>query len=63
VDILINWNLDKFPNISLKFEAEKMEDRTFKNPRLVLFGAQCFNYVTTKLCLRNNPTWNKDDMI
>jgi len=28
----------------------------------VVFGIKCFNCDTTKLCLRENPKWNKDDI-
>ena len=32
-------------------------------PKLVLFGVKCFNCDTTKLCFRNSPAWNKDDIL
>ena len=45
---LINWNLDKFPNISVKFEGEKMADHILEIPRQLVFNVKCFNCDTTK---------------
>ena len=62
VVFLINWNLNKFPNISVNFEGEKMVDYILEIPRLLVFGVKCFNCETTKSYLRNNPALNKDDI-
>ena len=50
---LINWNLGL---------SKKWYDHFWDIPRLVVFGVNCFNCDTTKLYLRNNPAWNKDDI-
>jgi len=36
-----------------------MTDCILKIPKQVAFGVNCD---ATKLCLRNNPTWNKEDI-
>ena len=45
-------------NISINFEVKKMVDKIWKS-RYQKFSVFCD---TTKLCLRNNLTWNKDDI-
>ena len=56
----MNWNLDKFPNISVKFECGKMVDHMVDHileiPRIVVFGVKCF---TILLRLRNNKSRTK----
>ena len=59
---LKKWNLDKFPNISVNFEGKIMVDHILEIPRLVVFGVTCLNCNIKKLWLRNNPSWNKDDI-
>ena len=39
-----------------------MVDRILEIPRILVFGDKCFKCDTTKLYLRNNPAWNKDDI-
>ena len=39
-----------------------MVDLILEIPRIVVFDDKCFNCDTTKLYLRNNPAWNKDDI-
>ena len=39
-----------------------MVDHILEIPRLVVFGIKCFESATTKLILRNNSAWNKDDI-
>ena len=29
---------------------------------IAVFGVKCLSCDTTELCLRNNPTWNKEDI-
>ena len=43
VDFLLNWNLDKFPNVSVTFEGEKMVDHAVEIQKLKVFGVNCFN--------------------
>ena len=48
-DLLIfNWNLDKFPDIFVNIEGEKMVDHIFEIPRPIVFGVKCFNCDDTK---------------
>ena len=37
-------------------------DNILENPGQAVFGIKFFNFDTTKLCLRKNPKWNKDDI-
>ena len=39
-----------------------MVDYILEIPTLIVFGVKCFDCDNTKLCLRNNPAWNKDDI-
>ena len=39
--LLIYWNLDKFPNISVNFRGKVMVDRILEIPRLAVFGIKC----------------------
>ena len=47
--ILIDWNPDKFPNISVNFKGEKMVEHIFEIPRLVVFCVKCLSCDTQKL--------------
>ena len=54
----------------LKLESDKflkspaiLMIKRMEIPKLVLFGVKCFNCDTTKLCFRNSPAWNKDDIL
>ena len=46
----------------LHFEGEKIVDHILKIPRLLVLGVKCFNCNTTQICLRYNPTWNRNDI-
>ena len=48
--------------ISVRFEGENIVDHILEIPTMVVFGVNCFNCETSKLCIRNNPAWNKDDI-
>ena len=39
-----------------------MVDHILVIPALVVFCVRCFDSDTTRLCLWNNPEWNKDDI-
>ena len=39
-----------------------MVDHILEIPTLVVFGVKWFDCDNTKLCLRNNSAWNKDDI-
>ena len=55
--ILISWNLEIFPNISVNLECKKMVDHILEILRLLVFSIKCLNCETTKLYLRKNPPW------
>jgi len=40
--ILLNWNRNKFPNISVNIEGEEKVDHILEIPRVVVFGVKCF---------------------
>ena len=60
--LLIFKKLNKFPNISVNFVYKKLADHILEIPRPVVFGVKCFYCETSTICLRNNLTWNKDDI-
>ena len=48
--------------ISVSFVGENILYHILEIPTMVVFGVSCFNCDTSKLCIRNNPAWNKDDV-
>ena len=58
----MNWNLEKFPNISAFFEVKKWSTTFWKSRDLVVFGVKCFNCDTKIIMFTKYPAWNKDDI-
>ena len=54
----MNWNLEKFPNISAFFEVKKWSTTFWKSRDLVVFGVKCFNCDTKIIMFTKYPAWN-----